>query len=505
MSASARYRVARGVSIRTVLLLGFAPFAASNVLLPVFLGKPAIASLCALAAIGLLAMLWVGEARFGRQASIAWHTLAVCLAIACLLLLLGGQGRLFHANADWQVRDAVLADMARTAWPFVYAGEDGARLLRAPLGMYLLPALIGRSGQTALDLALLACNTGLLGSLFAIGSALFPDRRARAVALVVFVTFSGLDSLGTLIASASGTVSFDHFERWAPPLQYSSVVTLIFWVPQHAIAGWFCALLYLLHRRGEITLAPVIAAIPVAAIWSPLAIIGALPLVAWAGIDALRKGTLRPRDVGAGVLAVLLALPSLAYLAADARELPSGLRAVRPLTLAMFLALEVLPAVWIILRLRDRRPIDRVTLALVVVMLVLFPLFKLGEGEDFTMRASIAPLGVLALTVASGLTRAGGRIPRGVGIAVAAILAIGSVTGAAEIARALRFEPAPPPRCSLPGAWIRQSGQVVGMQTYLARSDAIPGPLRPIDPVSLDPRADPAACWARDWQTPRHD
>ena len=37
--------------------------------------------------------------------------IATCFAIGFILLLLGREGRLFYANVDWQVRDAILRDM----------------------------------------------------------------------------------------------------------------------------------------------------------------------------------------------------------------------------------------------------------------------------------------------------------------------------------------------------------------------------------------------------------
>jgi hypothetical protein len=488
---------ARGVSSRHLFLLLFGLFALGNVLAPVFLGKTMVAAAAAVAGCGLLTWLWWSER--GLEARIGWRTLAICLAVACILLLLGGEGRIFYANEDWQVRDAVLADLARNPWPFVYPAGSGAQLLRAPLGMYLLPAWFG----PAADLALLASNTLMLGLLLALASTLFPSARARRIALIVFVAFSGLDIVGTLIANASGAASFDHLERWAPPLQYSSVLTLIFWVPQHAFAGWFCALLYLLHRRGSVSPGGLAASVPVAAIWSPLAVIGALPFVAWAGLRALQGRTLRWSDVAAGAAALAVALPALAYLAADAQQVPSGFRGVAPLSLAIFLLLEVAPVLWILWRLGGARRPGRDSLVLASAVLVLLPFFHIGEGADLVMRASIAPLAILAALLIESLVRTDWRTHRGMAAIVAVLLSLGAVTGAAEIARALRYRAAPPPLCSLPGVWHRQTGWVADISTYLARAEAMPALLRPDAPAPADTRGDRAACWSRPWKTRR--
>ena len=99
------------------------------------------------------------------------------------MLLLGGEGRLLSAPTDWYVRDAVLADLGRNPWPFLYEASGGPTLLRAPLGMYLLPALAGGGGQRALDLALLAANTAMLGLLLALAAALFAPGKPRRIAV----------------------------------------------------------------------------------------------------------------------------------------------------------------------------------------------------------------------------------------------------------------------------------------------------------------------------------
>jgi hypothetical protein len=491
-----------GASPRQLLLALFALFALGNVLVLVFLGKTGLAVLSAAVACGFLILLWLGERRIEPQEPVRWRTLAICLAVACVLLVLGGEGRLLYANEDWQVRDAVLADMARNPWPFAYPGDGGGQMLRAPLGMYLLPALVGQGGQVAADLALLACNTLMLGLLLALASTLFPSARARRIALIVFAAFSGLDIVGTLIASASDPVSFDHLERWAPPLQYSSMLTLLFWVPQHAIAGWFCALLYLLHRRGSITLGSLAASVALAAIWSPLAIIGAVPLVAWAGLRVLHARDLRWSDVATGAVALALALPALAYLAADAQQLPSGVRGLGWLSLPMFLLLEVAPFLWVLYRLRAPHGFGTDTLVLVAAMLALIPFFHLGGGADLVMRASIAPLAVLAAMLVASLVSADWGTHRRFAPVVVALLALGAVTGTAEIARALRFAPAPPPQCTLPEIWPRQTGWVADTSTYLAAEDALPAPLRPQSPTLVRPAG--GECWSRPWKDALH-
>ena len=91
---------------------------------------------------------------------------AACLGLALVLCLLGGQTHAFFANDDWLIRDAVLADLVARPWPVEY--ERGGEMLfqRAPLGMYLVPALAGKiAGLGVAHLALLVQNTLVIGTL----------------------------------------------------------------------------------------------------------------------------------------------------------------------------------------------------------------------------------------------------------------------------------------------------------------------------------------------------
>ena len=181
----------------------------------------------------LVAALCVAVVRSARSfAGPTPTTWMFCIGVATILLMLGGEGRFFYANIDWQVRFAVLRDMSVNPWPFVYSARGEPDLLRAPIGMFLIPALAAKTlGERAADIALLVQNSLLLGTLLALGSTLFATRRARLIALVVVIGFSGLDALGRILFR--GGLS-DHLENWAY-LQYSSTITLAFWVPQHAL------------------------------------------------------------------------------------------------------------------------------------------------------------------------------------------------------------------------------------------------------------------------------
>lgn len=485
---------AASVPLRALTAALIALFALDNMLLLGLLGvSPALVAAAALILPSLLAILvWKAmpaSPRIGAQ------TLCVCFIVAALLLIIGGEGRLFYAPVDWQIRDAVLADMGRHRWPFDYWLDGKAQMLRAPVGLYLLPALIGGASQLGRDWTLLGHNALILGLIFAQGAALFDSRRARIIALVIFILFSGLDIIGVALAQlATGAANWNHLERWASNYQYSAHITQLFWAPQHGLAGWAVALFYMLWRRNLAPIGLFAASLPLAALWSPLILFGALPFAAFAGIRALLTGAWDRRDILIAALATTLALPALAYLSTDAASVGGGLHPPTVLGYGLILLLEVLP--FLAPLLADRRgATDRATIAIAGLCLLLMPLWTMGASNDFQMRASIMPLALVALAFANWAIRL--KTGRDKALVVA-LIALGSVTGVVEMSHAIRFPASPAPLCTLPGVWQQQAITDIPHASYFAASAAFPLPITPADRVSA---AMPPRCWARPWDS----
>lgn len=421
-------------------------------------------------------------------------TLLACLGVATLLMLLGGEGRFFYANPDWQVRDAVLRDMSIHPWPFVYASGD---MLRAPIGMYLVPALVGKAfGQTGADLALLGQNSLLLGTLLALGSTLFASLPRRLIALAVFLAFSGLDVLGQL-KIGHAPVPTAHLEGWGPT-QFSSTITLAFWVPPHAIAGWFGALGFLLWRVGRLGLGGLLMLPPLIALWSPLAAMGLMPFVTYACWRDLRPGRITLADIALPALATAIALPALLYMAAAGDRVGARFFPIDPAHYLLFETLEALPYLliaWAGWRARFGGPV----LAVVALILLAAPLIQIGWWIDFAMRATIPALAILAVHLGDML---GGGWPASARrrAALIALLAIGSLTGLSEITRALSFPASPAPRCGFSRAWD-ESFAAWPKASYLAPLAAMPSAIRPAAPARVT-APDPVRCYDRPWPKP---
>lgn len=411
-----------------------------------------------------------------------------------MLLLLGGEGRLFYAPTDWQVRGAVLRDLTLYPWPFVYGVHAEPDLLRAPLGMYLLPAMAGKwlGGPRAAELALLAQNALVLTGLFAIGASWFETARKRWIAVLIFVGFSGMDAIGQLLA---GQPLAMNPERWNLAV-YSANISQIFWVPLHGFAGWIGAALYLLWRMRGMRIGWFLAPLPLLALWSPLALMGLLPFAAHAGIDALMRRRIALADVVMPAAASAIALPALLYLASGSGAVGGG-AAILPLN--HYLSLELLEVAPYLLGLwfigRDTRFGGVATLSLITAMLLLMPYGQIGSSNDFVMRASPPALAILALMTIDRLLRPrrpGEALWRGV---MTGALVIGLNTPAFELWHAVSLPRGPQILCSyfgvVPG----------GYETYVTPASRVSPLIAPAHPAVIVPH-DPARCWSGPWPGP---
>lgn len=481
------------VSIRLLVLALMAVMGGMQLLLWAYLGLGPVWIFGGAMLLGMV-MLLLARAP-GWRGDVPLAALGAGCAVAALVLMLGGEGGWFFATPDWQVRYAVLRDLTLHPWPFVLDHPSGVLVLRAPVGMYLAPAMIGAlaGGFRVACLALLLQNTLVLGVVLALGAGLFATARGRWIGLGVFWAFSGMDILGQAIVG--GPLAL-HLEGWAG-MQFSSMVTLAFWAPQHGLAGWFLAVLYLLWREERVPGGVMLAAMPLVALLSPLAMIGGVPFAAHVGHDALR----RPRGLGISAAAVLfaamLALPALVYLQADRGAVGGG--AAHGYHLSGYLLFILLELGGYLLALRAQgadQPFGLATTLIAVGCLLAAPFAQVGEGADFVMRASIPALAVMAVMM--GRLLADHAITPARMAARRWILIMGAVgiaTPAGEVWRALTWPVAPEVTCGYLGVIP------AGYATYTMRATRLPVAIRAAHPA-LVPMARPRRCWARGWPDP---
>lgn len=445
--------------------------------------------------VGLALLIWSVHKNLSRHSDddlrIPWRVLLVCIVFSMSLFVLGGEGRFLYANTDWQVRGTLLHDLARYPWPFAYTdASKGAMILRAPLGMYLLPAGIAKlTGENSSDILLLLENSALLSMVLAAGSIFFRRIRDKWIALVIFFGFSGMDWIGRLLINKP----LDrHLEQWST-LQYSAHITQVYWVPQHCLAGWIGALFYLLWRKNQVSLAVFGSIVPLLAFLSPFALIGIIPFALHAGVSALWQRKIFPVDVVLPLLAGLLAIPALLFLTANSGSVGSRASFPEPEVYGASLLLEVgLPLIAIFLC-RKAHVFGYATSILMLAALLLIPLGHVGDGADFIMRASIPSLAILAVLMAHLLSQpVETRNQRlAVGLIGTALL-LGLPTPITETIRAIRFPPAPRPLCNffgmLPG----------GSVTYNIPAKDLPALIRP-HMIPIVKSGDAKHCWDGPW------
>ncbi len=396
---------------------------------------------------GLAALAGLLHLRGLRPRPEAERSLAVAFFVALAWVTLGGAGHFVYANYfDWHMRDAVLRDLAAMPAPATYRIQDGAAaILRAPIGYYVLPALLARLLGLREALWILHLWT-LAGVVLFLMQVLAGERRWGAIAciLALVIFFSGMDAWEVSRRALLNPTSYK--EWWAYPyFAYDSNTTALFWAPNHLLPAWLgIGLVYRCRDDPRfLGIAAWVGALTL--LWSPLASVGLLPfflLIAW---RALRRGKARALFSACNLIAApLVGLPVAIYITAASGTIhavgtpaEAGLAGYAKIYL-LFVLIEFLILALALLR-AHREGIDPPFFWLAVVVLLLLPLYRFGPVSDLATRASAPALMVLMFAAADGWARPlrlGGR-----GLLVTAVLLIGALTPLSEIGRALLWPP----------------------------------------------------------------
>ena len=322
------------------------------------------------------------------------------VGISFLWLCLSGVGGVGYQNSDFLKHNAILKALVSHPWPVRLTSVEWMDNIQPALVYYLsfyLPAAaVGKLlGWTAANAALfLWAWLGLILTFFWCA-------RFAGWLVLLFPLLGGWDPLGYLILNRRIPQPGEHIEWWLhgyPTMdsmnhafQYSSNSALLFWVPQHGLGGWLAAFLLLdefLHRDhcrfyGVCGLS--------AAMWSPFAAVGLLPLAVVGGFTRSFRGLVS--------VANLAVLPSLFVLGTYfstvyIRLAPQfwGIEDFRRYFPAwlLFIALEL--SVFIIPLVFSRKNLSRKESTLLWVSaltLAFLPFARMGLYNDLVMRASI--------------------------------------------------------------------------------------------------------------------
>lgn len=363
----------------------------------------------------------------GQPDEILFSGRFILLTVLFSVVYLGfsGIGGVGFQDADWYKHNAILKDLIQHSWPVMYQQEGQLLPLVYYLAYYLPAALFGKWGGWNLANQVLFIWS-YLGLILAILWFLVSTRLFTFPIVFLFLMFSGLDLIGELITRSVivpmrpeilPLLRWNHIENWSVNWQYSSHATLLFWVPHHALAGWIVTgiLMYSInysHLRGF-----VLFILSLTTLWSPFVTIGLLPYVLTGFfleekplLERLKQYITLPNFCGLSILALVGIFYGSKLIASPLSGgiIPNGFslsfppdteaKAISVFMLFLFYLLEFgiysIIVFWSIDKADKKvRGVFFTTLA----CLLLIPLYRFGEANDFVMRTSIPALYVLAI------------------------------------------------------------------------------------------------------------
>jgi hypothetical protein len=365
----------------------------------------------------------------------------ICLAVLLitLWLLFSGVGGFGHQNADYKASNALFKDLITQGWPPTLFAGDSQKPIVYYVAYYLPAAAVGKLlGWVPANLVLFIWT--LIGSMLAFSwfwrhsRISIKGKTSRIIGLViVFCLAGGLDYFGYYILKEKVFDLANHIDVWAGYFQYSSNTTLMFWVPQQAIAGWLLISMIIDNIKTIQDVRYLWAVASACIIWSPFSVLGSFPYLFLALLTYLnpenRKFLLNRPALLSIFASLWIGITHSLYILSNQFKFPAGLmlsmvendlRYIQHLIafwfveyglvafiVLLFLALGTrIPRSQLVNKsdsLREKwfgaleqeynlKPIHFYLFLLSVVILTILPLFTMGNNNDLVMRASIPSL-----------------------------------------------------------------------------------------------------------------
>lgn len=344
------------------------------------------------------------------------------LGIIALWALMSGIGGFSFQTGDFIVRNPMFRDLERYKWPVMYNLDNETDLVRQFTGasesaMYVyyftwwLPAAL-----VARFLFFVGANTGnieiyanialylwtVLGLFLTFYCLVRYLKKYSYWILSAFILFGGLDFIAFYIINMRLPVN-EHIEWWAGGIcnyfEYSANTTQLFWVFNQSVPMWLIVAMLLLMNKNRSKAAW--ASLSIA--YSPYATIGMVPIAIYSIMkkddrklwDRIKAAVSIENIAVTASMAVVFV--SFYYMKLSAGTDNSGfLFALHPefrtfTIYVLFILIEFLIYFFVMGKDGFRYSYYWLTL----VELLLFPLYKSGMNNDFTMRASIPALFIL--------------------------------------------------------------------------------------------------------------
>ncbi len=358
--------------------------------------------------------------------------LLICFCLVSLWLLFSGAGGFGYQNHDYYKHNSLLKDLTEQTWPVSYKLAIGKKYLSHYLAYYLPgPGLFYALGWKYVNFANFIFTA--LGIYLSIFWALRFAGKFSFWVVLLFIFGSGAHIFIMLFTHGSNlpNVLVDNIQNhkymfWLNCLNingspinninFMSVSDMLYWGPQHAISCWLAmGLLMNDWLDKNIKYSPFYVSL--IAFWAPLVLIGVAPFLLYVLIKEKFKGIFNMVNF---ILAPLLFIVIAIFLTSiKTNELihhflihnrtSDGISAFQQIGAYLyFISVEVL--IWWIpsYLILSKSPLKKYNdlYWLVLLLLLIIPLFRFGQWNDWCTRASLPALYVLYLMMAMALFQA---------------------------------------------------------------------------------------------------
>lgn len=373
------------------------------------------------------------------------------LIICGIWVYLSGIGSYTYQNADYWVRNPIFHDLSTYSWPVYYDLSAQSEVVQSVCGKetaafsyyftwWLPVCLIAKLFHLPYGIRnILLYLWALLGILLVIYLICRKLQKCSRIIPVVFIAFSGLDTVPYLINQNLFELSpwINHTEWWATYFQYSSNTTQLFWVFNQSIPVWLIMTI-LLQLNNANCIAGILSA---AFAYSPWATFGIIPYAAYSSLRGKKecKNAINLFNILVPVIMLIVfgsfymaGSGSTGFIGSIFKYYPNEKRRIL-CNYLLFLFFEF--GVYYLAM--GREAIHYPYYRLTFILLTVFPLFIITD-YNFTMRASIPALFMMMFYLIHYLleTKKDLKIRKYICIG---LLAGGFLTPLAEINRTLAY------------------------------------------------------------------
>ncbi|MBE7070072.1 MAG: hypothetical protein E7386_06190 [Ruminococcaceae bacterium] len=344
--------------------------------------------------------------------------------ISFITVFVSGVGEYIYSMVDHVFRRAIFNDLINYKWPVIYdystqfnprvisvlGKTEGTAALVYYTTFWMPSALFGKFFGIAAGNIFLLIWTTIGVWLTLVGTTLFIKRISWAVP-IIFITFSGLDALPNIVHSITQYDGFMAIEHWLPTFAYMSNFTQLSNVFNQCVPIW--VVMVMLMLSANVRSVGFIGSLSFA--YSPWASIGMIPLAIALAFrkqlqPAKKAGVILQllNPVGIASCIVMLGVYGPYYMVSTSASDESGFAwkfcsnfGEFILFWLLLMIIEVVPFVFVLWNKGKKEPLFIAS----VLTLAIIPVYKISYFNDFSMRASLPALFVIAVMFTELLAR----------------------------------------------------------------------------------------------------